>query len=174
MIFIRASLLTTSPRFVDGIEHSLPPLSSQARCPSTSQIGSPSQTGSPSHSISLNLEACTDVQYESRAGVHGVLYCDAEVGEQGWTPVVGKQKKCGRIPYFIVRQRFPRDHPIHQENPLSDSGSGSDLDLDEVIPSGVADVQYKVIDGKPGLFVSILKTLAWTPIAARTRARMAN
>ena len=57
---------------------------------------------------------------------------------------VWKRKKRGRIPY-IIRQRFPRDHPIHQENPSSDSGSGSDLDLDEVIPqSGVADVQYKV------------------------------
>ena len=133
---------------------------------------SPSRAGSPSHKTSLNLETCTEVQYENRDGVHGISYRDAGDGEQGWTPVVGKRKKrC--VPYFI-RQRFPRDHPIHQENPSSDSDSGSDLDLDEVIPSGVADIQYKIIDGKPGLSVSTHKTHAWTTIAARTRARMAN
>ena len=44
----------------------------------------------------------------------------------------------------------------------------------KAIPSGVADVQYKVVDGKPGLSVSTRKTYAWTPRAARTRARMAN
>ena len=44
-----------------------------------------------------------------------------------------------------------------------------------ILISGVADVQYKVVDGKPGLSVSTRKTYAWTPIiAARTRARMAN
>ena len=57
-----------------------------------------------------------------------------------------------------------------QDNPSSDSGSSSDLDLDDVIPSRVADVQYKVVDGKPGLSVSTRKTYTWTPLAARTRA----
>ena len=133
---------------------------------------SSSHPGSPSCKTILNLETCTEVQYESRDGVHGVSYHVAEEGEQGWTPVVGKRKKRGRVPCF-VRRRFPSDHQI-QDNSSSDSGSSSDLDLDNVIPSGVADVQYKVVDGKPGLSVSTRKTNAWTPIAARTRARMAN
>ena len=60
--------------------------------------------------------------------------------------------------------RFPRDHQIHQDNPLSDSGSSSDLDLDNVIQSVVADVQYKVVDGKPKLSVSTHKTYAWTQL----------
>ena len=139
----------------------------------SSSHSSSSHDGSSSRKTSLNLETCTEVQYESHDGVHGVFYRDAGDGEQGWTPVVGKRKKCGRIPFFVC-QRFPRDHSIHQENPSSDSGSGSDLDLDEVIPSEVVDVQHKVIDGKPGLSLSTCKTHAWTPIAARTRARMAN
>ena len=133
---------------------------------------SSSHPGSPSHKTILNLETCTEVQYESRDGVHGVSYHVAEEGEQGWTPVVGKRKKRGHVPCF-VRRRFPSDHQI-QDNPSSDSGSSSDLDLDDVIPSRVADVQYKVVDGKPGLSVSTRKTYAWTPIAARTRARMGN
>ena len=133
---------------------------------------SSSHPGSPSCKTILNLETCTEVQYESRDGVHGVSYHVAEEGEQGWTPVVGKRKKRGHVPCF-VRRRFPSDHQI-QDSSSSDSGSSSDLDLDNVIPSGVADVQYKVVDGKPGLSVSTRKTYAWTPIAARTRARMAN
>ena len=134
---------------------------------------SSTHSGSPSHETILNLETCTEVQYESRDGIHGVSYHDAEEGEQGWTPVIGKRKKRSHVPYF-VRRRFPKDHPIHQDNPLSDSGSSSDLDLDEVIPSGFAEVHYNVVDGKPGLSVSTHKTYTWTPIAARTKARMAN
>ena len=157
---------TPSVQTTSSLIRSVDESESPSHCPS-------SHPGSPSHKTILNLETCSEVQYESRDGVHGVSYHDAEEGEQGWTPVVGKQKKRGRVPCF-VRRRFPRDHQIHQDNPSSDSGSSSDLDLDDVIPSGVADVQYKVVDGKPGLSVSTRKTYAWTPIAARTRARMAN
>ena len=62
-----------------------------------------------------------------------------------------------QILWYFVRQRFPRDHPIYQENPSSDSGSGSHLD--EVIPSGVADVQYKVIDGKQDCLYQLAKLM---------------
>ena len=37
--------------------------------------------GTPSPKTILNLETCTEVQYESRDGVHGVSYNDAEEGE---------------------------------------------------------------------------------------------
>ena len=128
-----------------------PVISSNSPQSQATNTSSPAPVLSPSHSKSLDLENCTDVYYESRKGVHGVSYCDAEAGEKGWMPVVGKRRKHGRTPLH-VRQRFPKDHPIHQVNPVSDSDSGSDHDLDDVIPSG-ADVEYKIVDIKPGLSV---------------------
>ena len=67
-----------------------------------------------------------------------------------------EMKELGRVPYFVRRQ-FPKDHPVYQDNHSSDGGSSSDLDLDEVIPSGVVEVHYIAVDGKPGLSVSTCK-----------------
>lgn len=94
------------------IVHPSPSVSSQSSSP-ISQTESPSQTG-PS-SCNLNLGTCTDIHYESREGVHGILYRSAADGEQEWTPVVGKRKKRGRL----ARLKFPRDHPLNQVNPSS-------------------------------------------------------
>ena len=72
-----------------------------------------------------------------------MLKRENEVGHQ----MQGNERSMDRVPYF-VRWQFPKDHPI----PSSDSGSSSDLDVDVVIPSGAPEVQYKVVDGKPGLY----------------------
>ena len=57
---------------------------------------------------------------------------------------------------------------------VSDSDSvSSDLDLSDMIPAGAnADVHFKQVDGTPGLVVRTRCTQSWTPIAARTRAKL--
>lgn len=117
----------------------------------------------------VDLVECSDVQYAMKDGVHGVSYT-SHLGEQGWTPVIGRRKKRS-IPDYVKR-RFPPDHPIHHQD--SDAESESDEEaLDNAIPTGgKANVDYLVIDNTPGLIVKTRCTRAWTPIAARTRARL--
>ena len=90
-----------------------------------------------------------------------------------WTPVVAKRRKKCPVPQYMYH-RFPLDHPIHVQNAVSDSDtdSGSDHDLGEMIPSEAVNVQYREIDGTPGLTVWTCKTRSWTPVAARTRSKL--
>ena len=107
----------------------------------------------------VDLTVCSDINYEVREGVHGVTYCceaEDESREAKWTPVVAKKRKrkYAPVPDFIHR-RFPPDHPIHRRNASSDSDtdSGSEYDLSTIIPSKSANVQYKEVDGTPGLSI---------------------
>ena len=126
---------------------------------------------------SIDLAACSEVQYEVQDGVHGVSYrCSKDDEQSSWTPVVGRRKKRGHVSDYL-RYRFPPDHAVHHSNSSeSDSDSVSnDLDLGDMIPAGAnVDVHFKLIDGTPGLAVRTRNTRSWTPIAARTRARLQN
>ena len=126
---------------------------------------------------SIDLAACSEVQYEVQDGVHGVSYrCSKDDEQSSWTPVVGRRKKRGHVSDYL-RCRFPPDHAVHHSNSSeSDSDSVSnDLDLGDMIPAGAnVDVHFKLIDGTPGLAVRTRNTRSWTPIAARTRARLQN
>ena len=95
----------------------------------------------------MGFPKCAQVHYEGRDGIHGVSYFQAESSEAGWIPVVAKRREKCPVPQYM-RHRFPLDHPIHVQNAVSDSDtdSGSDHDLGEMIPS---DVQYREIDGTP-------------------------
>ena len=137
--------------------------------PSPAQLQQPSVTNKKS-SLVVDLTKCVQVQYEVRDGVHGVSFCQTESSEASWIPVVAKRRKKVPVPHY-VRCMFPSDHPIHAV-PDSDIDSGSDCDLDEVIPSEAISVHYKEIDGTPGLSLWTLKTQSWTPVAARTRSKL--
>ena len=128
----------------------------------------------PAENPAVDLTACNDVNYEVREGVHGVTYHDKTGDQPNWTPVVAKRKKKQVPVSSFVRQRFAPGHPIHQRDATSDSDSdsGSDVDLNNIIPSKSANVQYNEVDGTPGLSIWTNKTRSWTPIAARTRARL--
>ena len=126
---------------------------------------------------SIDLAACSEVQYEVQDGVHGVSYRWSKDDEQSsWTPVVGRRKKRRPVSEYL-RCRFPPDHAVHHSNSSeSDSDSVSnDLDLGDMIPAGAnVDVHFKLIDGTPGLAMRTRNTRSWNPIAARTRARLQN
>ena len=101
----------------------------------------------------VDLTVCSDTNYEVREEVHGVTYHHEAEKEAKWTPVVAKKrKKRAPVPYFVCR-RFPPDHPIHRQNTISDSDtdSGSECDLNTLVPSKSANVQYNEVDGTPGL-----------------------
>ena len=121
----------------------------------------------------VDLSKCERIQYEVRNGIHGVSYHQDKSSEASWTPVIAKRKKKVPVPEY-VRRRFPPDHPIHAQSTVSDSDtdSGSDCDLAEVIPSGEVNVHYREIDGIPGLSVWTHKSRSWTPVAARTRSKL--
>ena len=123
----------------------------------------------------LDLASCNDINYEVRNGVHGVSYCQGASKEAGWTPVVGKKRKRKNAPIpNFVRRRFPPNHSIHQRNATSesDTDSGSERDLNTIIPPETVNVHYSEVDGIPGLSVWTRSTRSWTPVAARTRARL--
>ena len=132
------------------------------------QLQQPSVTNEKSSPV-VDLTKCVQIQCEVRDGVHGVSFCQTELSEASWTPVVAKRRKVP-VPHYIWC-RFPSDCPIHAV-PDSDADSGSDCDLDEVIPSEAIIVHYKEIDGTPGLSLWTLKTRSWTPVAARTRSKL--
>ena len=118
----------------------------------------------------VDLKACTDVKYEKRGGVHGVVVQQHD-NNQTWTPVCGKRRK--RIPLSEAQLRRippPCRHPPPSDD---DSSSESDIPLTCTIPEN-ATVNYKVVDGTPGLSIATRKTRHWTPIASRTRARTRN
>ena len=123
----------------------------------TPQCGSPQNINT---SPSVDLQNCDEVTYEKKDHVHGVSYID-ENGSAGWTPVVGRKKKRCRLPEVFLR-RFPPEGHLRQAN--QSDPSDSDQDLDDLIPS------HAVV---PFSFDE-LKTWQWTPIAARTRAKLRN
>ena len=126
----------------------------------------------PQSTAVVDLTKCALVEYEVRDGEHGVSFRQTESSEAGWTPVVAKRRRKIPVPQY-VRHRFPPDHPIHAV-PDPDTDSGSDCDLDEMIPSETANIHYKEIDGPPGLSLWTRKTRSWTPVAARTRSKLKN
>ena len=68
--------------------------------------------------------------------------------------------------------RLPPDACQCYENQLqSGSDSGSDQDLNDIIPEHAA-VTYSVVDDVPGLSIQTRNSRQWTPIAARTRAKL--
>ena len=110
----------------------------------------------------------TDVKYEKREGVHGVVvrHCN---NEQTWTPVYGRRRK--RIPLNEAQLRKIPPHCCRP--PPSDEDSSSESDIPLTIPED-ANVNYTVVDGTPGLSVTTRRIHNWTPIASRTRARTRN
>lgn len=165
---------TTSPTTADQSHDlsSTPSKSTPSKSESTSST--PAQQTlvfkEKSSPAAVDLTKCAQVQYEVRDGIHGVSFHQTESNEAGWTPVVAKRKKKVPVPHYI-RRRFPLDHPIHAV-PDSDTDSGSDCDLDELIPSEAVNIHYREIDGTPGLSLWTHKTRTWTPVAARTRSKL--
>ena len=154
-----------SPGSTDNSHHSGSPQYSH-------DVGtSPAMSNDSSEGSTVDLAVCSNVQYGMKDGVHGVSYT-SHLGERGWTPVIGRKKK-RTIPDYIKR-RFPRDHPIHKQE--SDAESESDeQDLDNVIPGpagGKVNIEYRMVDNIPGLSIKTRNTQSWTPVAARTRARL--
>ena len=134
---------------------------------SNSQVCTPQQD-EQSKPLSLNL--CSNVQYDKRGEVHGVTYCTEE-GEEGWTPVRGRRRVKRTIPLHLVRRRAP---PHVKSTLVSSSDSETDSDSSGAsltIPDH-ATVNFSIVDGKPGLHVCTRSTRSWTPIAARTRAKL--
>lgn len=160
-----------------------PILSSDLPATTSDDIKQPKTIQSPESCIQqkpneeqvVDLAVCSNINYEVREGIHGVSYHCEDEDDEKWTPVVAKKRKrkYAPVPNFI-RRRFPPDHPIRQQNGSADSDtdSGSECDLCSVIPSNSTNVQYSEVDGTPGLSIWTSRTRSWTPIAARTRARL--
>ena len=122
---------------------------------------------------SIDLQNCDEVTYEKKDDVHGVSYTD-ENGLAGWTPVVGSKKKRYHLPELFLC-RFPPEARLRHANQSDpNDSSGSDQDLDNLIPShAVATFSFDE-DMQPGLSIKTRNTQQWTPIAARTRAKLRN
>ena len=134
----------------------------------TYESGRPGQSTGSDNEQHIDLKACTDVKYEKREGVHGVVvrHCN---NEQSWTPVYGRRRK--RIP---LNEAQLRKIPPHCRRPRpSDEDSSSESDVSLTIPED-ANVNYTVVDGTPGLSITTRRIRNWTPIASRTRARTRN
>ena len=126
-------------------------------------------------SPSISLQNCDEVSYEKKDDIHGVSYTD-ENGLAGWTPVVGRKKKkrCHLSEMFL--RRFPPEarlrHANHSDS--SSDSSGSDQDLDHLIPTHAAVTFSFDEDMQPDLSIKTRSIQQWTPIAARTRAKLRN
>jgi len=136
----------------------------------TPQCGSPQNINT---SPSVDLQNCDEVTYEKKDHVLGVSYID-ENGSAGWTPVVGRKKKRCRLPEVFLH-RFPPEACLQRANQSDPSdSSGSDQDLDDLIPShAVVSFSFDE-DMQPGLSIKTRSTRQWIPIAARTRAKLRN
>ena len=146
------------------------PSSVTPQCQSCGSEDASPVSQSSASSSPFGLTDCKDVSYELRGQLHGVSYTvDDESGATGWTPVVGRKKK-RRLPEGFLR-RLPPDARQRYVNQLhSGSDSGSDQDLNDIIPEHAA-VTYSIVDDVPGLSIQT-NTRQWTPIAARTRAKL--
>ena len=118
----------------------------------------------------IDLNSCSNVRYDKRGTVHGVTYSIGD--KEGWTPVIGKRAKRS-VPLHLLCLRAPPH--VKVALPPSDESTSCDSDdsdcSDLVIPDH-ANVNFSIVDGKPGLQVSTRCTRSWTPIAARTRAKL--
>ena len=56
--------------------------------------------------------------------------------------------------------------------PSSDESTGSDCSDTELAIPDQASVEFSMVDGKPGLQIHTKCTRSWTPIAARTQAKL--
>ena len=101
------------------------------------------------------------MKYEKHGGVHGVI-----VQQQSNMDTCLQYEK--RIPLSKAQLRKIPPHCRHP--PPSDDDSSSESDTPLTIPEN-ATMNYKVVDGTPGLSITTRKTHHWTPIASRTRAR---
>ena len=111
--------------------------------------------------------------YEKKNHVHGVCYTD-ENGSAGWTPVVGRKRKRCHLPEVFLH-RFPPEACLRHANQSDSSdSSGSDQDLDDLIPNHTVVTFSFDEDMQPGLSIETRSTQQWTPIAARTRAKLRN
>ena len=144
------------------------PSSVTPQCQSHGSEDASSDSQSSASSSPFGLTDCKDVSYEMRGQLHGVSY--TESGATGWTPVVGRKKK-RRLPEGFLH-RLPPDACQRYENQLHfGSDSGSNQDLNDIIPEHAA-ATYSVVDDVPGLSIQTRNTRQWTPIAARTRAKL--
>jgi hypothetical protein len=79
-----------------------------------------------SDSEQLDLKTCTDVRYEKRDGMHGVVVRHND--EQTWTPVYGRRRK--RVP---LSEAQLRRIPAHcRPPPPSESDDSSTLSESEI------------------------------------------
>lgn len=113
----------------------------------------------------IDLNSCSNVRYDKRGTVHGVTYSIGD--EEGWTPVIGKRAKRS-APRHVLRLRAPH---VKDASPPTSCDSDDSNCSDLVIPDH-ANVNFSIVDGKPGLHVSTRCTRSWTPIASRTRAKL--
>ena len=122
----------------------------------------------------VNLKSCSNVHYDKRDGVQGVTYCTEE-GDEGWTPVRKKRVKRA-VPLHLVRCRAPphvrATLPSSSDSSDSENASNSDSSSANLAIPDHATVNYTIVDGKPGLQVNTRNIRNWTPIAARTRAKL--
>ena len=86
--------------------------------------------------------------------------------------MIGRTKKRS-VSLHLLRCRAP---PHVEVNLLSSDESSCESDSDcsdssLVIPDH-ATVKFSIVDGKPGLQVNTRCASSWTPIAARTRAKL--
>ena len=144
------------------------PSSVTPQCQSPEDVSTVSQ--SSASSIPFDLTDCKDISYEMKGQLHGVSYTVDESGATGWTPVVGRKKK-RRLPEGFLRRLPPDARQRYENQHHSGSDSSSDQDLNDVIPEHAA-VTYSVVDDVPGLSIQTRNTRQWTPIAARTRAKL--
>ena len=110
--------------------------------------------------------------YHQDGDTHDVKYVCK--GRDGWTPVVGKRRKCIQISLHACLDSKHLD--ILKATLLSsgsdgDSDSGSDCSL-HISPGADVQYRYSVYGGKPGLKVISNSTSTWTPIVSRTRSRL--
>ena len=98
----------------------------------------------------INLRSSINIQYEKRDGMHGVSYC-ADGSEEGWTSVTGKRLKRAVPLHLVLHHRAPPHDVRARLPPDSESSGGNDCsDVELNIPDH-ANINFSVIDDKPGL-----------------------
>ena len=122
----------------------------------------------------IDLNSCSDVRYDKRGTVHGVTYSIDD--REGWTPVIGKRVKKS-VPVHPLRRRAPPHvkaalPPSDESTSYDSDDSDCSTDPDHLVIPDHATVNFSIVDGKPGLQVNTRCTRSWTPIAARTRAKL--
>ena len=113
------------------------------------------------------------IDWSQKDNVHGVSYTD-ENGLAGWTLVVGRKKNHCHLPEAFLH-RFPPEACLRYANQSDSSdSSGSDQDLDNLIPSHAAVTFSFDEDMQPGFSINKRSARQWTCIAAQSRAKLRN